>query len=208
MVIPHPQIPIGALRPTDILLLSLMGASFEALKGTLAHLAKRRSDVEIKMKSELNVLRYETNQKRRLGPLAFVETSKLERAVLAKEKQMAELEAKRTEATERVSRLNWNASIVLNLVVFALYYGMPMLSIDGGGVPVGEVGESVSTEAERASAFMRGMLFPLSYIGPGMRLAGIGLAERPSCVGALVVLWAAQATVGKISECVDALTIR
>jgi len=45
----------------------------------------------IEKEAALAVLQAETNAKRKLGPSAFVETSKLERQVLAQEKELEKI---------------------------------------------------------------------------------------------------------------------
>ena len=54
-------------------------------------MTKSKSSTERTLEQQLVQLNFETAQKRRLGPSAFVETSKLERQVLSKEKELAKL---------------------------------------------------------------------------------------------------------------------
>ena len=51
-------------------------------------------------------------------------------------------------------------------------------------------------------------MFPLSYVGIGLKLSRIGLENKASCVGALSIYWSAQVMVGKVYECVEALVLR
>uniref|UniRef100_A0A7R9WE31 Uncharacterized protein n=1 Tax=Pseudictyota dubia TaxID=2749911 RepID=A0A7R9WE31_9STRA len=199
-------IPVSVLRSDDILLLLAIGAIYEIIIRTVAQRVKARSLDERNLRSQLHQLKYETTQSRRLGPSAFVETSKLERAVLVKEKDLSKFEEDRNKRIDTVQRLSWNFTVALNLIVFAVYYGVPILSVDGGAVT--GAGDEVMTEEAAAASYMRGLIFPLSYIGVGLRLAGVGLAARASSLGALVVMWSAQSTVEKVSECVEALVLQ
>eukprot|EP00568_Trieres_chinensis_P000299 CAMPEP_0183307514 /NCGR_PEP_ID=MMETSP0160_2-20130417/17756_1 /TAXON_ID=2839 ORGANISM="Odontella Sinensis, Strain Grunow 1884" /NCGR_SAMPLE_ID=MMETSP0160_2 /ASSEMBLY_ACC=CAM_ASM_000250 /LENGTH=208 /DNA_ID=CAMNT_0025471115 /DNA_START=80 /DNA_END=706 /DNA_ORIENTATION=+ len=199
-------LPIGTLRVDDILLLLVIGASAETAKRFITNRAKSRSGPERALRSELHQLRYRTARSRNLGPGAFVETSKLERAVLAKEKKLAKIEGERTSRVESLVHTARNINLTLNLIVFALYYGIPMMSVDGTRVQLSNVSdaEKIISEEEAAASFAKGLFFPLSYIGFGLRLAGMGLSQRASSLGALVVMWSAQSTIGKISDCLEA----
>ena len=77
-------------------------------------------------------------------------------------------------------------------------------------VPVPESEEEgVEGDADVAAAsFWKGALFPLSYIGLGMKLSRFGLEKKVSSTGALVVFWSAQALVGNVYECLEALMFR
>eukprot|EP00558_Chaetoceros_sp_UNC1202_P004898 CAMPEP_0197246698 /NCGR_PEP_ID=MMETSP1429-20130617/20856_1 /TAXON_ID=49237 /ORGANISM="Chaetoceros sp., Strain UNC1202" /LENGTH=161 /DNA_ID=CAMNT_0042707425 /DNA_START=173 /DNA_END=658 /DNA_ORIENTATION=+ len=160
-------------------------------------------------------------KKRKLGPSAFVETAKLERQVLAKEKELAALNEERVLRGKRVEKKMKYVMMVFNLIVFLVYYGIPLLTIDGLRVSlsnpdlvshvkntsVGSAGGS-SLDAAHAAVFWKGVLFPISYVGMGMKVSKIGLAEKASSIGALVVYWSAQTMVGKVYECIEALAFR
>ena len=91
MVIPHQAIPLLEIRPFDIWFLLALGAIVEVLSRGLSYMTKSKSSTERTLEQQLVQLNFETAQKRRLGPSAFVETSKLERQVLSKEKELAKL---------------------------------------------------------------------------------------------------------------------
>ena len=203
-LIPHPTIPILEIRVVDIWALLLAGVALEALSRGICFMAKRKSSKEAKSGEKLLLLQFETAQKRRLGPSAFVETSKLERQVLAKEKEVQVLAEKRKKTTEQVARIVSNLSMVLYVVVFCLYYSLPVLSIDGTRVGY-EADDILSRDQdkERATAFVQGFLFPLSYIGMGVRISRFGLPQPG--IGALAILWSSQVTVGKLVNGFEAL---
>jgi hypothetical protein len=76
--------------------------------------------------------------------------------------------------------------------------------ITGGG------GGGVMTEAEGKDAAMaafKTFLFPLSYVGVGIKLSQFGLTNPHSSLGALLVFWSAQMTVAKIMDGVEALML-
>jgi len=208
----NPSIPLSVLRADDILVLLAIGGVYELSVRTVAYRTKTRTRAERSLRSELHQIRYEIAKSRSLGPSAFVKTSKLERSVLAKEKELIKIEEGRKKKVEGVARVVKNVTMALNLTLFFLFYSVRVLSIDGRRAAVSPISTSnegnVVSEEEAATTFMNGMLFPLSYIGFGLRFAGIGLAERASSFGALVVFWSAQSTVGKISEAVEAMLVR
>jgi hypothetical protein len=210
MVIPHSEIPILSIRPTDILILLLFGALTEVLHRIVAHRTKRQSAAEKALREQLRIVRYQTNKKRALGPSAFVETSKLERIVLNKEKELKTIEEKRAQNVKSMEKTMKYIMALLNLFVFVMYYGIPMLEIDG--LKASELGLSGNLQsddhAQHAATFWKGVMFPLSYVGIGMKISRIGLVNKASSVGALIVYWSSQALVGKVYECLEALSFR
>ena len=212
MVIPHTEIPISSIRPNDILLLLTLGAVMEFLCRITLSNAKLPSTAERSLKNRLHKLRIETNKARSKGPSAFVETSKLERKVLALEKELAELSEKRkgheSVTQGRVKRMQQ----VMNLALFLIYYGIPVMVLDGLALSLNHPalvpsrGDEDGMESQCASAFYRAMLFPISYIGIGMRIAKMGCAG--GSIGALIVYWSAQVTVGKVYDGCELLYLR
>lgn len=201
-MIPHPTIPVLEIRPIDIFVLLAAGAALELLSKLLAISARRKSPTLVKLQQELLVLQYETAKKRRLGPPAFVETSKLERKVLQQEKEIAALQELRTVRIAQVQKITKHASLTLYVVIFLLYYGIPMVSLDGFQIDSDDLS---TTATDRARAFLNGLLFPISYIGIGVKIAKIGFASETVGIGALVVLWSSQVTTGKVIDCMEAL---
>jgi hypothetical protein len=210
MVVPHSEIPIFSIRPTDILLLLVFGSLTEVLHRIVAHRTKRQSPAEKALREQLRVVRYQTNKKRALGPSAFVETSKLERIVLNKEKELKAIEEKRSQDVKSMEKVMKYTMTLLNLVVFLMYYGIPIVEIDGlRASELGLTGNLQSDDhAQHAATFWKGVMFPLSYIGIGTKISRIGLVNKASSVGALSVYWSSQALVGKVYECFEALSFR
>ena len=201
-MIPHPPIPVLEIRPADIVLLLGMGATLEVVSRFFAHGAKTKSEEEVSLENELAVLNIQTAKSRRMGPSAFVETSKLERQVLGVEKTLSTLSASRHARSIRISKIIRNVSLSFYGFIFILYYGISMLSFDGMKIDTIDL-ESTTTPYSRARTFHQGLLFPISYIGMGIKIARLGIQEVG--IGALVVLWSAQVTVGKLIDCVEAM---
>jgi len=202
MVVPHQAIPLLEIRPFDIWSLLCIGVVLEIISRGLSFSAKSKSPTEKTAEQLLVQLNFEAAQKRRLGPSAFVETSKLERQVLSKEKELAKLVASRKSKSEQVAKLVKNGSLILYAVVAALYYSMPILKIDGTRLNDDQVS---LIDEDLAMGYLQGFLFPLSYVGLGMKVARFGLPKAG--IGALVVLWSSQVTVGKVIDGIEALML-
>ena len=86
-------------------------------------------------------------------------------------------------------------------LVFFLYYGVPLLTVETGPERADDL-----ANFEDAGPFFKRLLFPISYVGMGQKMSkwGMGEAVRDCSVGALVVLWSAQVTVGKLFDALDA----
>lgn len=205
--IPYPAIPYKIVHTGDILLLLSLGFLYELAMRLYRHGNERRTARERKLNVHLATLRYEAAKKRALGPSAFVEASKLERAVLATEKELSRLVEEREARAGRAAKVVKKCNLATNALVLMTYWGVAMVAIDGsrlddygGG---GGARDEVITDAERASAFWKGFLFPLSYNGMAYKVAQFGISGevRPSCLGALAVVWAARVTCGEIVEC-------
>ena len=201
-MIPHPTIPVLAIRPVDIWLLLAAGALLELISRTLIYIFKRPSSQELECKEDLFILQFETAKMRRLGPQAFVETSKLERKLLQVEKRLSEQQQARLDSTAYMQKIVKNVSLSLYLIVFIIYYGIPLVALDGNKVDSDNL---ESTSESRARSFLNGLLFPISYIGVGVKIAKIGLQQVG--IGALVVLWSSQVTIGKVMDCFEALVL-
>ncbi len=167
----------------------------------------------------LTQLRIETIEMRKKGPSAFVETAKLERKVLSLEKTVKAEDEVRKGNVQRVEKSLKQLSYLLHILIFLVYYGIPLLTIDGLRIPfvnpnlvavLGDegVGES-GVDVFHASAFMKGIMFPLSYVGMGMRVSKLGLGDIKHCsTGALIVFWSAQVVAGKLFDCYEAIQYR
>merc|ERR1712228_1162733 len=102
---------------------------------------------------------------------------------------MGEERVKKHSVAEKNVR---NASLIFYGLVFGLWYGVPLLKINGMEMAM-EGGEGYNDEEKNmAESFMKGMIFPISYIGLGTKIARIGLEDKGSSIGALMVVWAGQ----------------
>ena len=90
------------------------------------------------------------------------------------------------------------------VVVFFLYYGVSILSIQTN---VDSLVMDTTTNVDiDASTYLKRMLFPISYIGTGIKLSrwGIGADAAASSFGALAIMWSSQVTMGQIMDAMDA----
>lgn len=203
--IPHPPIPLEEIRPTDIWLLLAAGALLELIFRMLTVYAKRKPPSMLQEEAALQQLQLETAKKRRLGPSAFVETSKMERQVLAKEKQLQQVYEKRQERLALVQRVASQASWVVSGILLVLYYGVPVITMNPNKITSSNLSD-LRAGPEVATAYTQALLFPISYFGFGIRLAKFGLSNG-SAVPALLVVWSAQETAAKIMDGVEALML-
>jgi hypothetical protein len=148
---------------------------------------------------------------RRLGPAAFVETSKLERQVLVLEKELELAEARRKqrhEASETI--LLRRGTMQLALLIWVLYYAVPLVTVDDSAYAATTSSSDSIAAAAAAStttgAFVKTLMFPIASVGFGFRISRWGLPAEAgaSSLGALVILWSAQVTVGKLMDAVEA----
>jgi hypothetical protein len=203
--IPHPSMPIGAVRPYDILILLAIGATFELVTRILLVSYKRKPASMRKREYALKDLDKRMRKSRTLGSHAFVETSKMERELLAEEKSLTDLAETRQKAVEKNQKLIGRIGMALNFVVFLCWYGVPVMEFSGDRVLSPGVLLSRKDSAEAAISAFTSYLFPLSYLGMGVRISKLGLANPRASTGALLVVWAAQMTVGKLMDGVEAL---
>mmetsp|Transcript_39053 Transcript_39053/g.44536 ORF Transcript_39053/g.44536 Transcript_39053/m.44536 type:complete len:205 (-) Transcript_39053:90-704(-) len=200
------EVPILEIRTFDVVVLMIVGALLEVVTKGILIGVKSKSQTERKADAKLHQLNFEAAKTRSLGPSAFVETSKLERQILTKEREIAKIAESRKDRSNRINGFIGRFGYLIYIVVFVSYYGLNVLSIDGTRVgDAAMIAMSSEEEKERATAFLQGFLFPLSYIGIGMRLARFGL-PTPG-FGALLVLWSAQTTVGKLIDGIEVLIL-
>lgn len=103
-------------------------------------------------------------------------------------------------------------NIQVSFLIFFLYYGVPILTVELGGAsnPSSSLsGDGVVpalSEFESAGHFLKTILFPVSTFGMGVRMARWGMSptEADASIGALVVFWAGQVTAGKLMDAVEA----
>mmetsp|Transcript_53685 Transcript_53685/g.59965 ORF Transcript_53685/g.59965 Transcript_53685/m.59965 type:complete len:209 (-) Transcript_53685:126-752(-) len=204
-LLPQTIIPVGTVRPYDILILLAIGVSFEFATRLLLLFCKRKSDSTRLREYSLKDLEKKVKKSRAMGPQAFVATSKLERQLLAEEKKLSELAEKRNQKLEQNKKMIKNIGIALNVVVFFCWYGVPVLELSGERILSPNVIHSRKESQDAAISAFDAHLFPLSYLGIGVKITKLGLANPRSSTGALLVVWAAQTMVGKIMDGVEAL---
>ena len=199
--IPHPPIFVSEIRTTDIWLLLAVGATWELLTRIVVLTLQIKPASLLKQEQALDVLQQETDHKRKMGPSAFVETSKLERQVLALEKDINTVKERRQKSLARIQKGTiWYGNILLSLLVFCLYYGVPLLTVED---------LQVGVESDPNKSYLKAILFPVASVGMGMRISkwGMPLEIQASSIGGLVVLWCGQVVVGKLMDAVDAVLI-
>lgn len=199
--------PVGTLRPYDIVLLLAIGAGFELVTRVVLIGLKRKPEAVRRREYALKDLERRVKRSRDLGPPAFVETSKLERQQLAEEKALGEAADVRGRTLERYERLTRNMGMALSATVFAVWYGVPVMEFSGDRIVSLDKVLSTTEGQEAAIAAFETCLFPLSYIGMGLKVSKWGMLNPRASSGALLVVWAAQMTVGKIMDGVEALCI-
>ena len=66
--------------------------------------------------------------------------------------------------------------------------------------------QDLESTPDQTGSFFKALLFPVSYVGIGTKIAkwGIDPEVATSSIGALVVMWSAQVTTGKLMDAVDA----
>ena len=199
------QLPLSVLRASDLVVLLAIGAIYEFATRFIIHQIRLRSPKEQNMRAELHDLRYETAKKRSLGPSAFVETAKLERQVLAKEKELASMETGRSEKVTKMEAIIKKASTAIQVIIFIVYWGIPILSIDGSRIASSAAAGDIVSAEDAANACLRGICFPYCV---WLKVAAMGVKEQASSVGALVVYWSSQTTVKKFAEVFEVLSVR
>jgi hypothetical protein len=205
--VPHPTMPVGTLRPYDISLLLALGAIVELTTRLFLLLFKRKPASVRKREAALKVLGTRVKKSRALGPPAFVETSKLERQELKEQKALSDWAVQRRLKVERYERLVKNVGMALNLIIFVLYYGIPMMEFSGHRMHSPDVVLTQQESQEAAISAFEACLFPLSYVGMGVKISKWGMVNPRASTGALLVLWSAQMTIGKIMDGIDALVM-
>jgi hypothetical protein len=203
------SIPLLEIRTLDVYLLLTLGLILECVCRGLV-LAVRWPSLRVygRYQEEQQRLQKETAQARRLGPTAFVATSKLERQLLQHEKTMEDYYQRQViKQTARFQSLARTIQYAVYALIFVLYYKLDVISLDGtrvfpdssslGGSPSQSQRILTWEESNKLAAqWVQGFLFPISYVGFGMKVARWGL-PTPG-FGALVVLWSAQVTAGAL----------
>merc|ERR1712032_1734136 len=85
------------------------------------------------------------------------------------------------------------------------YYGIPIITV---GAPMKKVTDGIFEYEPMMTpqAATKLFLFPLSFMGIGIKIARFGMPDpqiAASSIGALVVMWSAMVTVSKIMDCIE-----
>ena len=204
-IIPHATVPIGHLRPHDIILLLGLGALWELVVRILLVRYRTKPRKLIQREQNLKSLQLKVTQWRNKGPTAFVETSKLERQLLAEEKAMAETTQKRDVELAMMEKRVKTANYLVSGIIFFLWYGVPILEFASHRLEGKEVILDAEHGQELANSAYKAFLFPLSVVGVGIKVSKFGLTNPQASSGALLAFWSSQTTVGMIMDGVDAL---
>lgn len=204
--IPHPSVPLGHLRPYDIILLLSLGAAWELICRVVLMKVKRKPTAIKRRELALKELERDIVYHRSLGPQAFVKTSKLERQQLAEEKELGTLAEERKAKLSKIEKIVRKVDLAICAVIFILWYGISIMEFSAHRVDT-PMSELLSAEQgqELAISSFKAFLFPLSFVGLGIKISKWGLASPKSSTGALLVFWSAQTTVAKLMDGVEAL---
>ncbi|KAL3780841.1 hypothetical protein HJC23_011090 [Cyclotella cryptica] len=128
----YPQIPFIIIHSADITLLLALGALYEL---------------------SIRLYKHAYQRKRALGPSPFVETAKLERAVLPTKQELSKVIDEREVRTSRTARRIKTVNLISNVAVLLMYWGVAMLAIDGSRVNDDELHDKETTDEEQAAEF-------------------------------------------------------
>jgi hypothetical protein len=184
-VVPHSTIPLAQIRPMDIFMLLGLGALWEILSRLALRYAQAKPASLVQRERDLKLLTILTNQKRALGPQAFVETSRLERQLLVDTKELGAAQEQRKADLIRFKSNLRKISYGVSFLIFFVYYGIPILCMDGSKVAAqaGWIVTSAEEASTHSTAYLSALLFPIGYIGMGIKVSRFGLETPRSSVG-------------------------
>ena len=95
-------------------------------------------------------------------------------------------------------------NIQIAILIFILYYGIPIITFT---TTSNDDDNDADTTAAAAGSYIKRLLFPISYIGMGMRISRYGIV--PSIIantsfGALSIYWSGQVMMGQFMDMMDA----
>ena len=184
MVDPFLLPALAEVNSSDICLLLIVSCLFEATVQIMSFHKIRKSESEKEASKSLLSLKYQCAQSKIQGPEAFVETSKLERSILSREKELQEFQTNRTKELAKIKHVSSRLSYVLYAVVAALYWGVPMILLNDVKVP----GD--------ASSYLKTYFFPM-FLGIAGKTATVG--QPVGGLGPLLVVWAGQISVSEFA---------
>lgn len=195
MILPHTPVYLSEVRVNDIWLLLGIGIVWELIIRFYLLLCKTKNNILVRKELQYKLLKVEVEYKRSLGIQAFVETSKLERQLLENEKELNKIYMQRSERVMKVEKtLIKYGNYILYIIIFFAYYTVPLLTV-----------ADVPNTLNPNSSLLKTMLFPITYVGIGIRISQFGLPSEiaRNSVGSLFVLWSSQVTTGKIMDLID-----
>jgi hypothetical protein len=193
--LPHPPTPLLFVNVADVSAILVLAAVLTFIKHAVLFFGFNRP-YEKSLRGQMRVLRHlrvETMKLRSKGLAAFVETSKMERKMLAKEKELQELQEAHKKRMELAKKVIKRMHYILYFLVFLAYYKTPVIRVSGNN-PDYETDGGDRT-------FVKGMLFPHSMIGMGNKVANYGMGNGG--IGSLMVYYSAEVTVGRILGCLE-----
>lgn len=205
--IPHPPIPLGTIRPYDIIVLLTVGAMYQVVARTILMTLRRKPTSVRKQEVALKKLEQQVVVSRSRGPSHFVETSKLERQQLAESKVLSSMSELRQQNIDRYHKVTKYTGWALSLLVFVLWYQVPIIEFSSDHVFHPNRVLSQTERHDLAVSSYDSFLFPLSYVGVGVRVSKWGLANPRTSIGALLVVWSAQVTVDQVMDGIEALML-
>lgn len=195
MILPHAPVYLSEVRVNDIWLLLGIGFLWEFVTRFYFLLYKKKNNALLRKELHYKLLQVEVDYKRGLGISAFVETSKLERQLLDNERELNKIYTERLERVSKVEKGLKYGNYVLCAIVFFAYFSIPLLTV-----------ADVPNMLNPNVSLLKTMLFPISYVGIGIRLSRFGLPSETAMnsLGSLFVFWSSQVTTGKVMDLVDA----
>mmetsp|Transcript_32425 Transcript_32425/g.37536 ORF Transcript_32425/g.37536 Transcript_32425/m.37536 type:complete len:204 (-) Transcript_32425:100-711(-) len=193
-------IPLQTINPIDILFLLVLGVTFEFISHVASKIyshngrstSSLRGGSEQQLRQELFRLKIVTAQSKERGPGAFVETSKLERAVLSKSREIKVLREHKTTRAAKAVLITTKARRAVWCGVFLCYYSIPIITTFEY-----TIGDDDGTSASSWNHW-KSMMFPMSFLSLGLRISSIGLNGG---VGALLAFWSGGTLMEKVLAC-------
>jgi hypothetical protein len=185
-----------------------IGAVWEVSCRVFLLSAKLKPKSLVAKEDQLVILQQETDRKRKMGPSAFVETSKLERQVLALEQALEKTQVQRTKRVAQLEKaLLRYGNVLIAFCIFISYYGIPCMTIQA--LENRFIVEDLEATPDPTGSFLKALLFPVSYVGIGTKISkwGIDPEIATSSIGALVIMWSAQVFTGQLMDAVDAFLL-
>lgn len=181
---------LAEVHSSDIALLLLVSCLFELTFQAITFKITLKSEQEKELSRFLLNLKYQCAESKLRGPVAFVETSKLERSILAREKEISENNSSRDLQLQKVKLVSSRLNYVLYAIVAAFYWGVPMIILN-----------DVETKGD-AYGYLKTYFFPMLF-GISAKVSKLG--QPAGSIGPLFIVFAGQVTVSEISGCITSI---